>query len=236
MNEPAYRWEPITDFYKEEAAKGIDIEAANEQKREELAAEKAKAIVPEKKAPLGIRIFTWYCFGRAGTYALLLLVLASFPHSDFSNWLFDSVGNFLHMPGSKSYVDSRREEMQREAQAHGFTVPDEVLAEAEGPPVATDQMHNIVMVYLLISLALTSWIGFMWWNHSWKVRWITMFYAGAMVAKAAVNFVAGTASGVGSGLSSVEVPTAMLTIALNGFVFLYLAFGPGVKQWFEEVG
>jgi len=95
-------------------------------------------------------------------------------------------------------------------------------------------MHNAVMVYLLVLLGLTTWVGFMWWNHSWKVRWVTMFYSGALVAKAVINYIAGAASGVGSQIAPAAMPLLMLTIAINGFIFLYLAFWPGVAQWFEE--
>jgi len=66
MPEPVYRWQPVTDLYKEEAVKAADIEAANQQVRQELIEEKAKQHDPVKKAPIGIRIFTWYCFSRAG--------------------------------------------------------------------------------------------------------------------------------------------------------------------------
>jgi len=235
MTEPVYRWQPVTDVYKEEAAKSPDIESANQQKREELTKEKEKQIAPEKKAPLGIRVFTWYYFCRAGFYALLLLLLASFPHSEFSARLFDDVANFLHMPGSKSEVEKRRKAIEDVYQAHGYQVPDNVLKEEAGQELDTESMHNEVMIYLLLVLALTTWVGFMWWNRSWKVRWVTMFYSGALVAKAGINFVAGAASGVGSQIPPAVLPFLLLTIGLNGFVFLYLAFWPGVKQWFEEV-
>jgi len=238
MPEPVNRWQPVTDFYIEEATKTPDVEAANEQIRQELNEEKVKQIVPEKKAPLGIRIFIWYCFGRAGFYALLLFLLASFPHSGFSNWLFDGVANFLHMPGSKNYQDAREQQIEKIAREHN--IPENVIRDNpyldEQPQVGAGELRNLVMLYLLAMLALTTWIGFMWWNHSWKVRWITMCYSGGMVAKALINFIAGAASGVGSGLDPVQMPLLMGTIAVNTFVFLYLAFGHGVKQWFEEVG
>jgi hypothetical protein len=237
MTEPVYRWQPVTDVYKEQAAQSADIEAANEQKRQELNQAKTQQIAQEKKAPLGIRVFTWYYFCRAGIYALLLLILASFPHSDFSAWLFDGVGNFLHMPGSKSAMDARRREIQRQAQAAGYQISDSEVAELDQEhATSTEEMHNVVMVYLLLMLALTTWVGFMWWNRSWKVRWATMFYSGALVGKAGVNFIAGAASGVGSQIPASVMPMVVLTVGLNGFIFLYLALWPGVKQWFEEVG
>jgi len=235
-NEPVYRWQPITDVYKDQGAEAAEIETENQQIRQELKEEKEKQIAPAEKAPLGIRVFTWYLFGRAGTYALLLLILASFPHSDFSNWLFDSVSNFLHIPGTKSAVDARRQEIQKEWKDHGYQVPDEILNEEAGTPLDTGTMHNAVMIYLLLLMGLTAWVGFMWWNRSWRVRWIAMFYSGALVAKAGINFIAGAASGVGSQIPASVMPMMVLTVGVNGFVFLYLAFWPGVKQWFEEVG
>ena len=74
----------------------------------------------------------------------------------------------------------------------------------------------------------------MWLFGSWKIRWVTMFYAGAFVVKAGISYFAGLASGVGSRLPAGETPILLLSLALNTFIFLYLAFWPDVKAHFEE--
>jgi hypothetical protein len=61
-----------------------------------------------------------------------------------------------------------------------------------------------------------------------------MFYSGALVGKLAINYIAGAASGVGSQIPAAAVPVVMISVVLNTFLFLYLAFGPGVAQWFER--
>jgi hypothetical protein len=233
MTEPVYRWQPITDAYKEEAMEAADIEAEQKKKRQEINAEKPTRIWAEKKTPLGIKVFTWYYFGRAGICALLLLFLASFPQSSASQWTLDGIGNFLHMPGSKSAEDARRKQIEQVAQENA--IPENAIVD-EQPEISPEAMHTMVMVYLLVNLVVGAVVGFMWWNHSWKVRWVTMFYAGALVGKALINFIAGAASGVGSGIGASEMPMLTLVLGLNGLIFLYLAFGPGVKQWFEEQG
>jgi hypothetical protein len=234
--EPVYHWQPVTDVYKEQAIEVADIFAEQEQKRREVNGEKARRIWAEKKAPLGIRLFTWYYFARAGVCALLLLFLASFPKSSASGWVFDSIGNLVHMPGSKSARDARRDEIERVARENA--IPENAVAESammdEEPEISPETMHNMVMVYLLLNLAVASVVGFMWWNRSWRVRWVAMFYAGALVGKLAINYIAGLASGVGSQIPQAAMPLVMFTVAANGFIFLYLAFGVGVKQWFEE--
>jgi hypothetical protein len=50
----------------------------------------------------------------------------------------------------------------------------------------------------------------------------------------AINYIAGAASGVGSQIPAAAVPVVMISVVLNTFLFLYLAFGPGVAQWFER--
>ncbi len=115
----------------------------------------------------------------------------------------------------------------------GIEVPDAYGTEEETPEQKAQEAREMVMVYLLFSAIVTAVVGFMWWNHSWKVRWVTMFYAGAFVAKAAIGFFSGVASGVSSEIEPGQVPLLMASIAMNGFMFCYLAFWPGVKEWFE---
>jgi len=235
--EPVYKWEPITDEYKTQAAEPValeTIEAESQKKLQEIhEAVKKENVWVEKKAPIGIRVFTWYLFCRAGFYALLLSVLATFPQSGTSNWLTASLGHFLPGASAREEAAKQRAELQKEAEAQGYTLPDDDAADQQSPEQAAQQLREEVMVYLLFSTVVTAVIGFMWWNHSWKVRWITMFYAGAFVAKAAVGYFAIVASAMGSQLDPGEMPTLMLAIAVNGFIFCYLAFWPDVKEWFE---
>jgi|HubBroStandDraft_1064217.scaffolds.fasta_scaffold98856_2 hypothetical protein len=231
MAEPVYRWQPVTDVYQQQATEVADIQAEQEQKRQEINEEPAKRIWAEKKAPLGITVFMWYYFARAGVSALLLLFVASFPHSGPSTLVLDTIGNFLHLPGSQSSVEARKQAIAQMAQK--YDVPENAIVD-EGSVVNTDTMHNMVMVYLLVNLAAATWVGFLWWNGSWKVRWVAMFYSGALVGKLAINYIAGAASGVGSQIPAAAVPVVMISVVLNTFLFLYLAFGPGVAQWFER--
>jgi hypothetical protein len=234
--EPVYKWEPVTDEYKTQAAESVDIEtieAESQQKLRELHEAATKKVWVEKKAPIGIRVFTWYLFCRAGCYVLLLSLLAVFPQSSASTWLVGSLGHFLPGSAAREEAAKQNEEMRKDAAAQGIQLPDEDGADQDSPEQMAQSQREEVMVFLFISAAATAVVGFMWWNHSWKVRWIAMFYAGAFVAKAAISYFAGVASGVGSEIEPGQMPMLMASIALNGFIFCYLAFWPDVKEWFE---
>lgn len=235
--EPVYKWEPITDEYKMQAAEPValeTIEAESQQKLHEIHEKvKKENVWVEKKAPIGIRVFTWYLFCRAGFYAVLLSVLGTFPQSGTSIWLTGSLAHFLPGASAREEAAHEREQMQRDAQQQGYTLPDDATGDQKSPEQMAQDQRQEVMVYLLISTIVTAVLGFMWWNHSWKIRWITMFYAGAFVAKAAVGYFAIVASGMSSQLDPGEMPALMLAIAVNGFIFCYLAFWPDVKEWFE---
>jgi hypothetical protein len=230
MSEPINRWKPITVVYKEQATISAAAEAENQQKLHELHESGLRKPWTQGKAPLGIRIFTWYYFLRAGVCALLLFVIATFPQSAPSALLSDSISNFLHMPGSKSEQEARKKAIEKVAK--DYAVPENAIVDEE-PVISPETVRNMVMVYLLVNLAVASVVGFMWWNRSEKVRWVTMFLTGALVAKALINFIAGAASGVGSGIAPSQTPILLLVLGMNGIIFLYLAFGYGVKQWFE---
>lgn len=232
MTEPVNLWQPTTDKYKAQAAEASTAEAELKQRLEELHASNLRKPWKQDTAPLGIRLFTWYYLGRAALCALLLLVIFTFPKSAPSTMLSGNIGSFLHLPGSKSEQEARQKEIEAEAQA--YAVPEDEIAAMEGPGVSPDTLRSEVMAYLLLNLAAATIVGFMWWNRSWKIRWITMFYSGALVAKALINVIAGAASGVGSSIDPSKVPILMVTLAFNGFIFLYLAFGYDVKKWFEE--
>ena len=230
MTEPANRWKPATDFYKEQAEKSVTAEAENQEKLKELHESNLRKPWTQGKAPLGIRIFTWYYFVRAGICALLLFVVATFPQSVPATFLSDSISSFLHLPGNKSDQEAIRKQIQQEAQAQG--IPANAALDEE-PAISPETVREMVTVYLLFNVAVAAVVGFMWWNRSWKVRWVSMFYSGALIAKALINIIAGAASGLGSGLAPSQMPVLVLALGINGLIFLYLAFGYGVKQWFE---
>jgi hypothetical protein len=87
---------------------------------------------------------------------------------------------------------------------------------------------------LLFSAAVSVVVGGMWLFRSWKIRWITMAYAGGLVLRAGIYYFAGVASGVGTGLSEDQTSILLLGCFINAIVFGYLAFYPGVKEAFEK--
>jgi len=60
-----------------------------------------------------------------------------------------------------------------------------------------------------------------------------MIYSGAIVLKALLNLLAGSITGVDSGLTSSQSQALLGSVAINVILFLYLAFWPGVKRTFE---
>ncbi len=87
---------------------------------------------------------------------------------------------------------------------------------------------------MLVTAGLSVVVGGMWLFRSWKIRWITMAYAGGMVVRTAVHYFAGAASGVGSELTGDQSAIVFCGCAINTLVFCYLAFYPGVKEAFEK--
>ncbi len=235
MVEPTYKWHPVTDFYKEQqAAQPIDAEAEIQQKLHEVREAAKKTGWAEKKAPIGIRVYTWYLFCRIGIFALLLAVLGVFPQSSTSVWL---VGNLKHqLPGAaaRERAEQRRQEFRKEAEARGYTLPEDFGGEEKSPEEIAQEWREFVMVYLFVVTVLTSVVAFFLLNRSWKVRWGAMFYSGAFVAKAAVGLFAGWASGVGNQLTPGESSALVIALGVNGFIFCYLAFWPEVTDWFNN--
>ena len=234
MTEPVYRWEPVTDLYKEQTPESGNIEAVLEAERQkklqELQEESRRRPRTETKAPLGVRLFTWYYFCRSSVCFVLLCVIVLFPKAGPSIWLSDGISNFLKIPGSKSQQEARRKQIEQIAQT--YDVPEDAVGVGQ-PLFNPETMRAIVIGYLAFSFVVAGVVGFMWSNRSWNVRWVTMFYAGALVAKVAVNMFVGTPWEIGSGMDPSQMPTLILTVGLNALVFLYLAFWPGVEQWFE---
>jgi hypothetical protein len=87
---------------------------------------------------------------------------------------------------------------------------------------------------MLVTAGLSVVVGVFWLLRSWKIRWVTMAYAGGMVLRTGVHYFAGVASGVGSELSGSQATFVLFACAINSLIFCYLAFYPGVKEAFER--
>lgn len=242
MTEPISKWQPVTDFYKEQqAAQPVDPEADRLEKLREIQ-EQAKKSTWEKKAPFGVRVVTWYLFCRAGLFLLLLTVLAILPQSSVSTWLVNSVERSLPYHAERAQRAQEQARQRQMLEQYGIN-PDTMQSDdpstlRESEQAREDkfqqQKREFVTVALLLLTVLTSVVAFMWWNRSWKIRWVTMFYAGGFVAKSAVYLFAGWASGVGSRMSPVELSSYLISLAVNSAIFCYLAFSYGVEEWFKE--
>jgi hypothetical protein len=87
---------------------------------------------------------------------------------------------------------------------------------------------------LLVTAGFSVIVGALWLFRSWKIRWVTMAYAGGMVVRTGIHYFAGVASGVGSELSGSQATFVLFGCAVNSLIFCYLAFYPGVKEAFEK--
>jgi hypothetical protein len=231
MTEPVYKWEPATDVYKEKAIQSADVDAELKQRLEELSIPKLRApAAKEDKAPLGVRIFTWYYFVRAGVCAIVLFILFGYPQSSTSVWLSDNIAEFLRLPGSKSDREARQKEIEKMAQE--YAVPENAIYDPESK-LNPERLQNLVTAYLFFTLGVSTVVGFMWLSRFWRVRWATMFYSGALIAKVLINLTAHAAAGARVAIDASRVPVLVVTLVFNGLIFLYLAYGYGVKEWFE---
>lgn len=77
-------------------------------------------------------------------------------------------------------------------------------------------------------------IGVMWLVRYWRIRWITMFYAGAMLARTSIFFLSDKAAGLATPLTDLQSQQLGLGCAVNLLLLGYLAFYPGVAQEFER--
>jgi hypothetical protein len=87
---------------------------------------------------------------------------------------------------------------------------------------------------LLIMAILSVVVGTMWMVRYWRIRWITMFYAGASLARTALYFITDRAAGVSTQLSVDQKQALLIGSAANLLILCYLAFYPGVEQAFES--
>jgi hypothetical protein len=88
----------------------------------------------------------------------------------------------------------------------------------------------VILAMAIISVA----VGVMWLARYWRIRWITMFYAGASLARAALYFISDRAAGITTQLSPEQRQTLAVGLGLNLLIFCYLAFYPGVARAFEK--
>ncbi|MGB0065458.1 MAG: hypothetical protein WBP85_13500 [Terracidiphilus sp.] len=234
--EPVNSWQPVTDFYKEQqAAQAIDPEAETREMLREIPVQPKRVSRAEEKAPIGIRVFNWYLFCRAGFYLLLLFVIAAYPQSGVSNWLVTTVEHSLPGHASREQAERQRE-MLRQYGINPDTLQSADASSSEDSEEARQQrQREFVMVCLFVMAGVTAVVAFMWMTRFWRVRWAAMFYAGAFVVKAGVSLFAGWASGVGTQIPADQVPGLVVALAVNGFIFCYLAFWPGVEEWFKEI-
>ncbi len=232
--EPVNRWVPATDEYK---TTQVNAEAELKKRLEEAQKNKPVEHIAEKERPVLINVLIWYYLVRAGICVLLLTVISVSPQSSVSIWLSDNMANYLRLPSSRAkQMEVERKQIEAEAEAQGYQITldqeEEKELQAQEAQEAADY-KSMIKVYLALSVVLSVWIAFMWWNRSWKIRWVTMFFAGAFVAKAALNGALGIASSLGIQSTPGQTASLLLMVAINGFIFCYMAFWPGVKDYFE---
>lgn len=231
MTERPNRWEPVTDEYKQNVPDIAEIEAQIQQKLHDLRKPVPRSVRFKAKAPIGIRIFTWYYFSRVAVCSILLVIFGLYPEARTSVWLSDNISNFLRLPGSKAREDASRRQIEKIADA--YNIPENAITDP-GPEVSPETARTIVKVYLAMSLMAGLVVGLKWWTRSRRVRWGTMLYAGVLVGKAGINLAAGRLSGGGVGRDPSQFPMLVLTFGINALIILYLAFWPGVDHWFEQ--
>lgn len=233
--EPVNRWQPVTDFYKEQqAAQTIDPEAERQEILREIPVPAKKPLRTAEKAPIGIRVFNWYLFCRAGFYLLLLFVIASFPHAGITNWLVTTVERSVPGHASRERAERRQEILRQYGMNPDTMESGDANSSEDSEEARQESQREFVMVCLFVMAALTTVVAVMWLNRFWRVRWAVMFYAGAFVIKAGVVLFAGWASGVGTQIPADQMPVLVITMAVNSLIFCYLAFWPGVEEWFRE--
>lgn len=230
MTLPVNRWEPTTDKYKSIAAQGADAQAELAQRLRDLHGSKLRRPWKQEKAPLWIRIFIWYYFGRAVLWGLLLFALTASPQSLPSTWFSSHMSRALHMPENRRARETRTKKIEKATQAYS-AAGGALLAGTAGRGEETPR--SVTIAFVAFRLILSAVVWFLWWNRSWKIRWITMFYSGGLVVLVAMNLLAGAVSGAGAGIDLTKAPLLLVTLGINGVIFLYLAFGYGVKEWFE---
>jgi hypothetical protein len=96
--------------------------------------------------------------------------------------------------------------------------------------VPADLLAEAMVVTAILSIV----VSVMWFVRYWRIRWITMFYAGVSLFRTVLYFATDKAAGLTTVLTPDQKQALTLTCAINLFVLCYLAFYPGVAQAFEE--
>ena len=114
-------------------------------------------------------------------------------------------------------IDHSRSLIPFQVHETGGHVPAELLAEA-----------------MVVTAILSIVVSVMWFVRYWRIRWITMFYAGVSLFRTVLYFATDKAAGLTTVLTPDQKQALSLACAVNLFVLCYLAFYPGVAQAFEE--
>jgi hypothetical protein len=96
--------------------------------------------------------------------------------------------------------------------------------------VAADLLAKAMVVTAILSTI----VSVMWFVRYWRIRWVTMFYAGASVFRTVLYFITDKAAGITTPLAPGQRAAMTLACAVTLFVLCYLAFYPGVAQAFED--
>lgn len=107
-------------------------------------------------------------------------------------------------------------------------VPFQVRA-TESVPVT-----NLLAEALIIMGILSVIVGAMWMVRYWRIRWITMCYAGVALGRTVLFFITDQASGMATQLTVEQKQTLLISSVANLVILCYLAFYPGVEQAFEK--
>lgn len=107
-------------------------------------------------------------------------------------------------------------------------VPFQVRATASLP------VTNLLAEGLVIMGIFSVIVGAMWMVRYWRIRWITMCYAGVALGRTALFFVSDKAAGFSTQLSTEQKQTLVISSVANLVILCYLAFYPGVAQAFEN--
>jgi hypothetical protein len=99
-----------------------------------------------------------------------------------------------------------------------------------GGHAPADLFAEAMVVTAIVSIV----VSIMWFVRYWRIRWLTMFYAGVSLFRTMLYFVTDKAAGVTTPLAPDQKQALSLACAVNLFVLCYLAFYPGVAQAFEE--
>lgn len=218
-------WKPVTDLYHDTDAPAvaepppIPVAGATESR--------AAKVWQERRLPIPIAIVGGFYALRALVFLVFASILGSHPDSQTAALLIEHSRSLIPFAvrgtggqppaGEPSYSADGTDGYpltQGDANPHG---PANLLAEA-----------------MVVTAILSTVVSVMWFVRYWRIRWITMFYAGVSLFRTVLYFVTDKAAGIATVLTPDQKQALTLACAVNLFVFCYLAFYPGVAQAFEE--